>query len=126
MQVALHVFCKINAEQRLPLLTIPGVLCFVGLGKTPVPLEDREIAAIQEAVRSGLGIEPWPFAEAGQRVRLGKGPLGGVEGFLVEVQKQMRVVVNLTVLGRAMAVSVEEGWVDGQSSEAIVRAARAT
>ena len=56
-----YVFCRLNPQYRLPLLTIPGVLHFVGIGKTPVPLEDAEITAIQAAVRSGLSTEPWPF-----------------------------------------------------------------
>jgi transcription antitermination factor NusG len=111
-----YVFCKLSAEKRLPLLTIPGVLHFVGLGKIPVPIEDREIGAIREAVRSGLEMEPWPFAEVGRQVRLGNGPLNGVEGFLVKVNEQHRVVVNLTLLRRAVAVDVQDSWVDGHSS----------
>jgi transcription antitermination factor NusG len=30
-----YVFCKLHPEHRLPLLTIPGVLHFVGIGKSP-------------------------------------------------------------------------------------------
>src|SRR5262245_16971358 len=69
-----YVFCRLQPDQRLPLLTIPGVLHFVGIGKTPVPIENDEVAAVQAAVRSGLSAEPWPFLEAGQRVRLEDGP----------------------------------------------------
>jgi len=68
-----YVFCRLDPRHRLPLLTIPGVLQFVGIGKTPVPIDDEEIIAIQSAVKSGLSSEPWPFLEAGQRVRLRMG-----------------------------------------------------
>src|SRR5205085_5738668 len=70
-----YLFCRLNPEHRLPLLTIPGVLHIVGIGKTPVPVEDAEVAAIQSAVRSGLAVEPWSYLEVGQRVRLEDGPL---------------------------------------------------
>ena len=76
-----YVFCRLNPEFRLPLLTIPGVLSFVGIGKVPVPIDDAEIAAIQTAVGSGLLAEPYPFLEVGQRVRIAEGPLAGSKGF---------------------------------------------
>ena len=40
-----YVFCRLNVERRMPLLTIPGVLHFVGIGRTPMPIEDAEIGA---------------------------------------------------------------------------------
>jgi len=106
-----YVFCRLNPQHRMPLLTIPGVLQFVGIGKTPVPIDDEEIIAIQSAVKSGLSAEPWPFLEAGQRVRLEDGPLAGMEGFLVEVRKRFRVVVSVTLLKRSVAVEIDREWV---------------
>ena len=105
-----YVFCRLNQQHRLPLLTIPGVLHFVGIGKTPVPLEDFEIAAIQAAVRSGLSTEPWPYLEAGQRVRLEEGPLIGVEGIFLGTSKQDRLIVSVTLLKRSVAVTIERHW----------------
>ena len=49
-----YVFCRLNPQHRLPILTIPGALYFAGNGKVPVPIDDAEIAAIQTAVHSGL------------------------------------------------------------------------
>jgi transcription antitermination factor NusG len=106
-----YVFCRLNSEHRLPILTIPGVLHFVGVGKIPMPIDDSEIGSIQTAVQSGLWAEPWPFLEVGQRVRLDHGPLAGVEGFLVESHKKNRIVVSVTLLKRAVAVEIERDWV---------------
>src|SRR5215831_8282425 len=47
-----YVFCWLNPQNRLPLLTIPGALHFVGVGRAPAPIDDAEIAAIQSAVQS--------------------------------------------------------------------------
>ncbi|MGB7762983.1 MAG: UpxY family transcription antiterminator [Bryobacteraceae bacterium] len=106
-----YVFCRLNPQRRLPLLTIPGVLHFVGIGRTPVAIDEEEIVAIQSAVKSGLSAEPWPFLEAGQRVRLEDGPLAGLEGFLVEVRKRYRVVVSVSLLKRSVAVEIDREWV---------------
>jgi transcription antitermination factor NusG len=106
-----YLFCRIDPQVRLPILTIPGALQFVGLGKIPVPIEDAEIAAIQAAMHSGLPVEPWPFLNLGQRVQLEQGPLAGVEGILIEVRKQQRLVVSVSLLGRSVAVEIERNWV---------------
>jgi len=106
-----YVFCRMNLNHRLPLLTIPGVLHLVGIGKMPVAVDDREIAGIQAAVRSGLTIEPWSYLEVGQSVRVNHGPLAGLEGILVEVRKQHRLVVSVSLLQRSMGVEVEREWV---------------
>jgi transcription antitermination factor NusG len=106
-----YVFCRLNPDFRLPLLTIPGVMSFVGIGKIPVPIDEAEIAAIQAAVGAGLLAEPYPFLEVGQKVRLAEGPLTGLEGWLVEVRKQERLVVSVSMLKRSVAVEIDRQWV---------------
>jgi len=106
-----YVFCRLDPAHRLPLLTIPGVIHFVGIGRMPVPIDDSEIGAIQCAMRSGLWAEPFPFLNVGQRVLLNAGPLAGVEGYLVEVRKQHRIVISITLLQRSVAVEIDRDWV---------------
>ena len=106
-----YIFCQLNPEFRLPLLTIPGALHFIGIGRVPAPIEDEEIAAIQTAMRCGLWAEPWPFLNVGQRVRLEEGPLAGLEGLLIEVRKKQRLIVSVTLLKRSVAVEIERDWV---------------
>src|SRR5579864_9105142 len=69
-----YVFCQLNPQFRLPLLTIPGALHLIGVGKIPSPIDDEEIATLQVAMHAGLWAEPWPFLNVGQRVRLEEGP----------------------------------------------------
>jgi len=119
-----YVFCRANPEFRLPLLTIPGVVNFVGIGRVPAPIDEAEIAAIQAAVASGLAAEPYPFLEVGQRVRLAEGPLSGLEGLLVQVRKQHRIAVSVSLLRRSVAVEIERHWIrplDANGREAPVR-----
>jgi transcription antitermination factor NusG len=106
-----YVFCRLDPRFRLPLLVTPGVFHLVGIGKAAAPIDDEEIAAIQRIVRSGSGAESWPYLAIGQRVCIEYGPLAGLEGFLVEIRKQQRVVVSVTLLRRSVAVEVERDWV---------------
>src|SRR5579871_3902177 len=38
-----YVFCRLDPAERLPVLTTPGVMVFVGFGKDPMPVEETEI-----------------------------------------------------------------------------------
>ena len=107
-----YLFCRLNPEDRFSLLTIRGVMHIVGVGKIPEPVDEQEISAIQHATCSDAQVEPWPFLEAGKRVRLSSGPLVGLEGILVETDEQPRVVVGLTILKQSVAVRIERDWVE--------------
>jgi len=39
-----YVFCRLNPLNRLPILMIPGVSLIVGMGKTPISIDEAEIA----------------------------------------------------------------------------------
>src|ERR1700739_123322 len=65
-----YVFCRLNPLDRLPIHITPGVILIVGQGKTPEPIDETEIEAIQSAVKSGLPSQPCPFLQIGQRVRI--------------------------------------------------------
>jgi transcription antitermination factor NusG len=106
-----YVFCRLNPILRLPLLTIPGVLHFVGVRNTPTPIDEGEIATIQIAIESGLAAEPWPYVEDGQRVTVQGGPLKQVEGRLATSQNPCRLVVAISLLRRSVAVEIDRAWV---------------
>lgn len=105
-----YVFCRFDANVRLPVLLAPGVCRIVGLGKTPVPVDPAEIAAIRSVVESGLRATPWPYLDAGTRVRIVGGPLRGVEGILLKVASTERLVVGVSLLRRSLSVEIDETW----------------
>jgi len=106
-----YLFCRFNPLDRLPILVTPGVIQVVGTGKSPVPVDDAEIAALQTAVQSGLPRQPWPFLQIGQRVRVECGPLCGLEGILLDFKGRHRLVLSVTLLQRSVAVEVDGAWV---------------
>jgi len=106
-----YVFCKLNLLYRMPVLTIPGVIQFVGIGKTPVPIEEAEIAALQFVIKSGLPSMPWPFLQVGQRVRVEHGPLRDLEGILLQAKGSHRLVLSVSLLQRSVAVEVDRDCV---------------
>jgi transcription antitermination factor NusG len=106
-----YVFCRFNPENRLAVLTTPGVVDLVGFGKTPVPIPDQEIQRVRQMVQSGLLISPWPYLEVGQTVLIERGPLAGLEGILAEVKGRYRLIVSVNLLKRSISAEVERSCV---------------
>jgi len=106
-----YVFCRFDPLARLPILITPGVIGIVGIGKTPIPIEDSEILSIQTIVKSGLPSQPWPFLQIGERVRIDSGPLEGLEGILLQSKANHRLVVSVTLLQRSVAAEIDSACV---------------
>jgi transcription antitermination factor NusG len=106
-----YVFCRLDPYNRLPILTIPGVVGLVGFGSRPTPVPDQEIEYVRTLVGSGLLVTPWPFLDPGQTVLIERGPLQGVEGVLQSVKGRLRLVVAINVLQRSVATEIDRSWV---------------
>lgn len=107
-----YVFCRFDVNNRLPILTTPGVAFIVGTGKIPVPISDDEIDALKRVVHSGVAASPFPFLAVGDRVRIIDGPLQNLEGLLVSVRNSWRVVVSVNLLQRSLAAEIDREWVE--------------
>jgi len=105
-----YVFCRFNAQHRLPILTVPGVFSIVGFGGTAVPVENGEIAALQRVVQSGLPRQPWPELPAGRIVSVAAGPLEGLEGVVMNHRSGSRLLISVSLLQRSVAVEVDRAW----------------
>jgi transcription antitermination factor NusG len=102
-----YVFIKEGLDRRLDIMTTPGFHALVSAGGQPVAIPADEIEAIRRAVESGSNVSPHPFLKCGERVRVKCGPLTGVEGILVRVKNQCRLVISVEMLGKAVAVEVD-------------------
>lgn len=106
-----YVFCRLDPQDRLPVLTVPGVVGLVGFGRGPSPIPDYELERVRTMVQSGLLVTPWPYLEAGQTVVLERGPLTGVEGIIEKVKGGLRLVVSISLLQRSVSTEVDRTWV---------------
>jgi transcription antitermination factor NusG len=102
-----YLFCRFNPQDRLPILTTPGVIQVVGYNRSPAPVEESEILAIQTLMASGLPCQPWPFLAVGDRVRIEAGPLRGYEGQLVYFKGNQRLVLSIGLVHRSVAVEID-------------------
>jgi transcription antitermination factor NusG len=106
-----YLFCRFDLHNRGPLLMTPGIRQIVGVGRTPMSVDESEVEAIRQALASGLPSQPWPFLQIGERVRVSHGSLKNLEGILVNFKGSNRVVLSVTLLQRSVAMEVDLSWV---------------
>jgi len=105
-----YLFCRFDFQNRRPVITTPGVVQIVGCGRMAIPVSNEEIQALQLAMSSGIPKQPWSYLEVGKRVRVNYGTLTGLEGILVSVKGNHRVVLSVSLLQRSVAMEVETSW----------------
>lgn len=102
-----YLFCRFDPQNRLPVLTAPGVISIVSVGKMLLPVDDGEIETIRTLLNSRSPVYPHPYLKAGQRVRIEGGALSGVEGLLIAVRSECRVIASITILQRSVSVEID-------------------
>ena len=103
-----YLFGRFDLDDRVRVLQALGVKQIVGIGNTPAPISDSEIDNLRALVSANTLLVPWPYLDAGQRVRIDRGPLAGVEGFVVRAdQGALRIVVSVDLLQRSVATEID-------------------
>jgi len=105
-----YVFCRFIRDDRLPILSTPGVFSIVAFGNDPAPIEDSEVDSLRSVLASGLIVRPRPYLSIGQKVRILDGPLRGVEGIVKDCHAE-ELVVSITLLQRSVEVKLKPHWI---------------
>lgn len=102
-----YVFASFALEERRPVVSIPQVVRILGIGSSPVEVDEGELLAVRQMVSSPLAIAPHHFMRCGERARVLYGPLQGLEGFVVRLKGSVRLVVSIECMGRSIQVELD-------------------
>src|SRR4051812_14795861 len=101
-----YVFCRGDLARKARLVSTPGVIGILSFGGIPAVISEAEISALKAVIRSGVLVEPWQYVREGERVRIHKGLLTGLEGILIRTKGDYRVVLSVEMICRSVAVEV--------------------
>jgi transcription antitermination factor NusG len=109
-----YLFVRIerSSELLLRVLKVPGIVDFVRNGDGPMAIPAEEIEGVRAALVHGNGCAPHPFLKAGNRVRVVRGSLEGIEGTIIRGGSQSKLVISVEMIQRSVAVSVSEADVE--------------
>lgn len=122
-----YVFFSGGLDRRLAILNTPGVFSLVTCNGKAAVIPAAELEPIRRVVASSAAVAPYPFLHAGERIRVYKGPLAGIEGIVARVKDpirkdsigkesahkdSMRIVLSVQTLSRSIAVEIETSLVE--------------
>jgi transcription antitermination factor NusG len=102
-----YVFVRGGLERRLQIVTTPGVHMILFHGEHVAMIPQVEIDAIRRAVEGPLRVEPHPFLKCGERVRVTRGSLEGVEGILIRKKNLYRLILSVDMMAQSVAVEID-------------------
>jgi transcription antitermination factor NusG len=105
-----YSFVRLNysiGEQRMSVLQTHGVVSFVGVQRTGVPIPDAQIENLRTLLASKIPVKEHQFLRIGQRVRVRGGALNGIEGILASQSGERSLVISIESIQRSLSIRVE-------------------
>jgi transcription antitermination factor NusG len=112
-----YVFVRGPLERKLAMITTPGVHMILYRGENVALIPGEEMQAIQKAVDGPFSVEPHPYLKCGERVRVKRGSLEGVEGVLVRKKNLYRLVLSVNMVAQSVAVEIDAADVESVVNE---------
>ena len=110
-----YLFVNITGshDDKLTVLKTKGVVKFLGtVSGEPEPVPEEQISSLRKIMESKANMDPYPYLQEGQRIRINKGPLAGIEGLLVEKAGQHKLVLSVDILCQSTSVTIQAGDVE--------------
>ncbi len=93
-------------DSRLRILNAPGIAGFVGNHTGPLPIPDHQIETIRTVIGLHAECIVLPHLAVGERVRVIRGALAGIEGVIEQSNSTTRLAISLERIHKSLAVSV--------------------
>lgn len=103
-----YIFVRIPLvrELQLRVLKVPGVVKFVGNQSGPQAIPDAEIDGVRTVLSHRIPCTPCSIPTVGDRVRIFRGVLAGIEGTFVRTASDTRLVISVEMIQQCVSVQV--------------------
>ncbi|MBI5741094.1 MAG: UpxY family transcription antiterminator [Nitrospirae bacterium] len=109
----LFVHIARDSQSLLSVLKVRGVVRLIcAIPGEPTPIPEEQIISLKKLVENSGALDPYPYLNEGQKVRIIKGPLSGVEGILVEKLDKHILVLSVDVLRQGVALTIDAADVE--------------
>lgn len=108
----LFVYVDALKGSRLQVLKAPGIVAFVGNQSGPLPIPDQQIEDIRAVLKAGVPCSVRPLFKQGDRVRVIRGALAGIEGTFVRANSESCLLVSIDMVRQSLAINVSPDEVE--------------
>lgn len=114
-----YLFLRGEHHRRLQAVTTPGVHMILCNGEHVATVPEAEIQSIRKTVEGAFRVEPHPYLKCGERVRVKRGALEGVEGILIRKKNQYRLVLSVGILSQSVGVEIDASDVEHVAAQGL-------
>src|SRR5665213_498846 len=109
-----YLFVRISMlrELQLRVLKVPGVVRFIGNQSGPQAIPDAEIERVQTVLSHRIPCTPCSIPRVGDRVRIFRGMLTGIEGTFVRSGSDTRLVISVEMIQQSISFQVDASDVE--------------
>jgi len=101
-----------SSESRVAVLRTEGAVSILGQREQIEPVPDEEIEALRRLLTGGPRCMAHPLLREGAWVRVKRGALKNLEGLLIRVKNQTRLVLSITLLSQSVSTEVDASDVE--------------
>lgn len=102
-----YVFVFIALRDRLPVLQTAGAVNLISFNGVPAWIPEAQINAIRQVLESQASTEMADFLTPGEKVKIARGPLKGLEGTFITRKNNYRIVIAIEAIKQAIAVEID-------------------
>ena len=108
-----YLFVRTEMQsRRLDILRVPSIVRIIGFNGVPEPIPPAQIEAVKNLVFNEIPMDPHPFIREGDRVRIIRGPLRGVEGLLLEKKNRYTFILSIDLIQQSVGCEIEAADVE--------------
>lgn len=108
-----YVFVFASADERITVLGTKRIAKLIPVADQPK--FEHELAQIDLAIAGGAPLDPYPYLEVGRRVVVTRGPFMGLEGLVDTRRSWDRLILNVSLLGRATSLEIDASVLEAVS-----------
>jgi len=101
-----YLFVQISLRDRIKVLQVPGIAHIISFSGVPAEIPEIDIERLRSGI-AGLRPEPHPYIKVGHVVSVRSGPLAGMQGIVIRLKSETRIVITMDLLMRAISVEVD-------------------
>ena len=108
-----YCFARFPLNQKSWIVSQQGVVDVVHFNCQYIPVPESVVNSLKTLTSNQIKIDPYPYLRIGDKVVVKKGPLKGVEGFIIEKRnKNTTLVVSVDAIASSVQCLVDIDFVE--------------
>ena len=101
-----YIFVSINSNNHLPIFETKGIVRIIKFGDSIATVRNNEIAGIKMMIDGGYNPISTDYFIKGDPVKVKDGPLRGIEGEVVRIDENDRLLLRINAIKHSVSVKV--------------------